>query len=78
MDINVTNPTRGQRLETALAMKSESNGFSSMEIMVGRRVSSNEQQLVQLLLLQQMFSRDPREFYDGFAHRYWPEKQTSP
>ena len=45
LDIDLENPTRGQRLEAALAMQSEANGFYSMELMVGRRVGSDEQAL---------------------------------
>jgi hypothetical protein len=75
IQIDLDNPTREQRLEAALAMKDEANGHYSMEIMVGRRVGSDEQELTFLLLAQAMFPQDPRRFYDGFAHQYWPKKE---
>ena len=75
LDIDLNNPTRGQRLEAALAMKDEANGFCSMELMVGRRVDSDEQGLTFLLMAQAMFPQDPKKFYDGFAHLYWPKEE---
>ena len=78
-DLNA--PTRGERLEAALAAQSESNGFYSMEIMVGRRVSSDDPKDVSLhflLLTQGLHPQDPREFYAGFAHQYWPNTEKKP
>ena len=78
--IDLNGPTRGQRLEVALAMKNEEAGFYSIEIMVGRRVSSDDpkdQPLHFMLLTQGMFPQDPRRFYEGFAHQYWPEGKES-
>lgn len=74
LDIDVHEPTRGQRLEAALAMKDEANGFYSMEIMVGRRVSSSDpkdQALVFTLMIQGAHPSNPEKFYEGFAHGYW-------
>lgn len=73
LNIDLENPTREQRLEAALAMKDEENGFYSMEIMVGERVSRNDP-LVMLLLIREMFPEEPRRFYDGFAHRHYPKQ----
>ncbi len=75
LDIDLDNPTRGQRLEAALAMKDEANGFYSMELMVGRRVSSDEQSLTSMLMIQVMFPQDPKRFYEGFAHQYWSKEE---
>ena len=77
LDINLDNPTRGQRLEAALAIKDEAGGFYSMEIMVGRRVDSSEQiaQTFGFLRLTEAMNPNPRKFYDGFAHQYWPKKE---
>ena len=78
LDIDLERPTRSQRLEAALAMKDESDGFYSMEIMIGRRVSSNEefaQTFAMLKMAEAMNPRsDDRKFYDGFAHQYWPDE----
>ncbi|MFA7707673.1 MAG: hypothetical protein WCX73_01875 [Candidatus Pacearchaeota archaeon] len=76
--IDLDKPTRGQRLEAALAMKNtDSIGFSSAEIMIGRRVSSSENlaMTVNMLLLAEAMSShpDPRKFYEDFAHQYNPE-----
>ncbi len=77
LDINLDNPTRGQRLEAALAIKDEADGFYSMEIMVGRRVDSSEQmaQTFGFLRLAEAMNPNPRKFYDGFAHLYQPKKE---
>ena len=75
LDIDLDSPTRGQRLETALAMKDEANGFYSMEIMIGRRVDSSEQtaETFGMLKIAEAFGPlNPRKFYEGFAHQYWP------
>ncbi len=72
--VDLENPTRGQRLEVALVMQHESQGFPSMEIMVGRRVSSDEP-LVRMMVTQAKSPQDPRRFYEGFAHQYWPESK---
>ena len=76
VNVDLESPTRGQRLEAALAMQKEANGFSSMEIMVGRRISSNETDMAFLLMAQKMCPGDPRHFYEGFAHQYWPKEET--
>jgi len=73
LDIDLDNPTRGQRLEAALAMKDESGGFYSMELMVGRRMSSDDP-LAMILVVQAMTPQDPRTFYEGFAHQYHPQR----
>jgi len=79
IDIDLDNPTRGQRLEAALAMQHEADGFYSMEIMVGRRVDSSEpaaDNFAFLRIAEAMNpSRNPRAFYEGFAHLYWPNKE---
>jgi len=78
--VDLENPTRGQRLEAALAMQNEGNGFYSIEIMVGRRVDSSEpfvQTLSFLKITQAMFHQDLKIFYDGFAHLYWPEQNKT-
>ena len=76
--IDLDNPTRAQRLEAALAIKDESSGFNSMEIMVGKRVGANEEfaQIFGRLRLAEAMrgNRDPRRFYEGFAHQYWPSE----
>ncbi len=77
LDIDLERPTRNQRLEAALVMKDEADGFYSMEIMVGRRVSSNEefaQTFAMLKMAETMNPSNDRKFYDGFAHQYWPNK----
>lgn len=77
LDIDLDKPTRSQRLEVALAMKDEADGFYSMEIMVGRRVDSSEhfaQTFAMLRMAEAMNPRsDDRKFYDGFAHQYYPK-----
>lgn len=40
LEIDLEDPTREQRLEAAVAMRKNGGGFTSMEIMKGRRVSS--------------------------------------
>ena len=78
LKINLTNPTRGQRLEAALAMQNECDGFNSMEIMVGRRVDSSDKlaQMFITLKLAQALSKpsDQRKFYEGFVHQYSPDR----
>lgn len=76
LDIDLNKPTRSQRLEAALAMKDEDSGFYSMEIMVGRRVSSSEQSaemFAMLRLAEELGPSNPRRFYAGFAHQYHPK-----
>ncbi len=79
LKINTENPTRGERLEAALALdKGESdNGFTAMEVMVGRRVSSDDpkDQPLWFMLIVRTKSPDPRAFYLGFAHQYHPKTE---
>jgi|SRR3989338_1354894 len=78
LNLDLENPTRGQRLEAALAMKDEANGLYSMELMVGRRVSTDDpkdQPLHFMLSTQSVFPQDPRRFYEGFAHQYCPKEE---
>lgn len=78
LKIDLRNPTRGQRLEVALAMQHEADGFYSMEIMVGRRVDSSEsmaQVFAMLRITQTVGPSDPRDFYEGFAHQYWGKEK---
>ncbi|MBR9705740.1 hypothetical protein GOV14_01775 [Candidatus Pacearchaeota archaeon] len=81
LDIDLENPTRGQRLDAALVMEHESDGFSSMEIMLGKRVSSFSPEDEDFKFLKMANSLNgnpnPRTFYGGFAHSYWPDKKTS-
>jgi len=73
---DINNPTRGERLEAALAAQNDAEGFYSMELMVGRRVSSDsigDRTLIELLLLNKLAPTDSRTFYAGFAHQYWPQ-----
>lgn len=63
------NPTRGERLAAALSVANENHGFSAMEIMVGRRISSGpEDQTYHMMML---VSPKDADFLDGFAHCYW-------
>ena len=59
-------------------MKNESKGWYSMEIMVGRRVNSSEPMTQEFVFLQMAEAinsfPNPRKFYDGFAHRYFPKE----
>ena len=74
--IDLDRPTRAQRLEAALAIENESNGWYSMEIMVGRRVDSNEpfaMTFTMLKMAKALGRSDSRKFYDDFAHQYWPK-----
>ena len=76
---DINNPTRGERLEAALAAQNEADGFYSMELMVGRRVSSDDpkdKSLIMLLFMNRMAPSDPRTFYAGFAHQYQPHAPT--
>jgi hypothetical protein len=76
---DINNPTRGERLEAALAAQNEADGFYSMELMVGRRVSSDDpkdESLIMLLFMNRMAPSDPRTFYAGFAHQYSPHAPT--
>ena len=80
LNIDLEHPTRGQRLEAALAMKNEDSGVSSIEIMIGRRLSSDDpkdQSYHFMLLSQGMFPMDIRTFYEGFSHSYYPEEKKS-
>jgi len=74
LPVDLENPTRAQRLEIAVAMSKESGGFTSFEIMAGRRVKVDEPiaaNFMQVLLLQTMGGMtDKRAFYDGFNHEY--------
>jgi hypothetical protein len=82
LKIDVDNPTREQRLEAALAISDQDNGFYSMEIMVGRRVDSSEefaQTFAMLRLAEAMNpSSNPRKFYSGFAHQYAGNEKEMP
>lgn len=78
LDIDLDKPTRSQRLEVALAMKDEANGFYSMEIMVGRRVGSSEQLALTFgifRLAEEAGSSDPKGLYGGslLDHQYYPK-----
>jgi len=77
LNIDPYNPTRGQRLEAALAVKHVNNGYTAMEIMVGRRVDaadSKDQALHMLLMINALHpSGNDANFYNGFAHQYWGE-----
>ena len=81
VQIDLENPTRGQRLEAAMAMKDESDGFSSMEIMVGRCVGTEEAvaKFFTVRKLAEAISGKPisdlRQFYAGFTHQYWSKDQ---
>lgn len=78
--IDLENPTRSQRLEAALALQNEANGWNSIEIMAGRRVDASEpaaQDYSFLTMAQAMSPQDPRKFYEGFAHIYWPEEKKA-
>lgn len=76
VNIDLANPTRGQRLDAALALHKRGGQHSSIEIMVGRRIDAGEEfaQTISFLRIAQAISpQDPREFYDGFAHQYQPK-----
>lgn len=77
LQTDLDRPTRAQRLEAALAIQDDANGWCSMEIMVGRRVSLTEpfaQTFVMLKMAETVGGRrDSRRFYEGFAHQYWPK-----
>ena len=76
VNIDLDRPTRAQRLEAALAFQNESNGWYSMEIMVGRRVGSSDPFAITFTMLKMaeaMGRSDPQRFYSGFAHQYWPK-----
>ncbi len=81
LGINIESPTRKQRLEAALKIAEagvpdkHSAEWSAIEIMVGRRIDSSEEKagLYAMLLLDPQKTADPREFYSGFQHDYWPK-----
>ena len=78
LNIDLDNPTRDQRLEAALAMQKEEDGFFSMEIMVGRKIDGSDKMVdtfAMLRLAQSLSPSDPRIFYNGFHHQYYPEGQ---
>jgi len=80
LEIDVDKPTRAQRLEAALAIKDEDAGFSAMEIMVGKRISSDEpaaQNFGFLRIAHACGHSDPEKFYAGFAHLYWPDNKKA-
>ncbi|MDD5191944.1 MAG: hypothetical protein PHH54_05030 [Candidatus Nanoarchaeia archaeon] len=73
--VDLENPTRRQRLEAALVLQNENNGWSSMEIMVGKRIDASEPHAETydfLMGVQRTCPQDPRRFYEGFAHNHWP------
>ncbi len=75
--IDLDRPTRAQRLEAALAIQNESNGWSSMEIMVGKRVGSNDSFAMTwtvLKMAEDMGTPNPQRLYGGFAHQYFPKE----
>ena len=81
LKINPKRPTRAQRLEAAMLIKDEANGFYAMELMVGRRVDSNEILALDFTMLKLASQSsptysDPRAFYEGFAHQYWPKDKS--
>ena len=76
--IDLDKPTRGQRLEVALALEDEANGWYSMEIMVGRKVDSSEpfaQTMGMLTIAKSLGNSNSRKFYSDFAHQYWPDNK---
>ena len=77
IEIDLENPTREQRLEAAMAMRGDANGFTSMEIMLGKRVSSdsNEAMTFGFLILANDITEESnaRTFFDGFSHSHYPE-----
>ena len=73
--VDLENPTRGQRLEAALALQNDSNGWGSIEIMAGRRVDTSEpaaQDYSFLTMAQAMSPQNPRKFYEGFGRQKLP------
>ena len=80
LEIDLDRPTRAQRLEAAIAIKDVDNGWSSIEIMVGKRVDGSDP-LAETLVRVQMANPDrvsnPELFYSGFGHQYFPEPSDS-
>jgi len=75
VEIDVESPTRSQRIAAALAIKGEANGFYSSEIMVGRRISSDDpnDMVYHMLIMARTPDEMDERFFDGFAHTYYPE-----
>ena len=76
LHFNPSKPTRGQRLDAAVAMENENGGFYSMEIMIGRKVDENDP-LIEIFEITKMGRRpdtDSRTFYNDFAHTYNPRE----
>ncbi len=80
--VDVDRPTRTQRLDTALYFDSRRGcGWQAIEVMVGRRIGSEEQpesNLVGATMLMRAFEGDNplrlRRFYDGIRHDYSPKE----
>lgn len=73
--IDKETPSREDRLKAALIYHTKGDKFSPIEIMVGRRVDSSEpfaKTMAFLMVANQ--GKDPRTFYEGFAHQYYPEQ----
>jgi len=79
LDINTENPTRGDRVKAAIAMRNESSGFYSLEIMVGRRVDSSEPLSILFFVLgQKLLEETDEDFlktvYATFPNLYQAKK----
>jgi len=77
VSVDVQKPTRGQRLEAALFFDQQGDEWSGIEIMMGKRIDAQDRvaQTANFMMLEKaMFGGDPRRFYGGFAHCYWPQE----
>ena len=78
IDVDSYHPTHSQRLNAAVAMHNEGNGHYSIKIMTGKRIGMSDPIMPTLafLMIAEAMNSNPnlRRYYDGFPHRYTPEK----
>lgn len=75
VQVDLENPTRGQRLEAALYFDKEGDNHKAMEIMIGKRVGTNDREAEEFFFMKmsRAFHNNPesiRSFYACFSHRY--------
>ena len=66
LNMKVSPDSRDQRLQMALALDQKGKQWEAMELMVGRRIGSEEKTYAFLLVQKMMFPQDTVKFYTGF------------
>lgn len=66
LNMKVDPNNREQKLQMALELDRKGKDWEAMELMVGRRIDSSEDQYAFLIMQKKMFPQDSETFYRGF------------